>query len=83
MHQVRIPSRSRESRRPTPSFNVMVLYTYLLAAAAADGSPVLDASPQLVPLLEKAREVFPPGLAKRPWEDLVLALLLVLLHGVG
>lgn len=56
---------------------------YLFAAAPADSSSVLDASPQLVSLLEEAGKLLPPALAQRPWKNLILALLLILLHGVG
>lgn len=56
---------------------------YLLTAAPADGGPELDASPEFVPLLQKAWELLPPALPKGPRENLVLALLVILLHGVG
>lgn len=60
-----------------------IILVYLFAAAPADSSSVLDASPQLVSLLEEAGKLLPPVLAQCPWENLILALLLVLLHGVG
>lgn len=56
---------------------------YLFAAVPADGSSELNASPQLVPLLEEAGELLPPRLAQCPWKNLILTLLLILLHGVG
>lgn len=60
-----------------------IILVYLFAAAPADSSSVLDASPQLVSLLEEAGKLLPPALAQRPWKNLILALLLILLHGVG
>lgn len=56
---------------------------HLLTAAAADGGPVLDARPKFVPLLQEAGELLPPALPQDPRENLVLALLVILLHGVG
>lgn len=56
---------------------------YLFAAAPADSRSVLNTSPQLVSLLEEVWKPLPPALSERPWKNLVLALLLILLHGVG
>jgi len=56
---------------------------YLLTAAPADSGSVLDASPQLISLLQEAGKLPPPVLAQSPWKNFILALLLVLLHGVG
>lgn len=56
---------------------------YLFAAVPADSSSELNASPQLVPLLEEAGKPLPPVLAQCPWKNLILTLLLILLHGVG
>lgn len=56
---------------------------YLFAAAPADSSSELDASPQLVSLLEEAGKQFLPVLSQRPGKNLILALLFILLHGVG
>ena len=47
-----------------------------------DSSPVLDACPQFVSLLEEAGELLPPALPQCPGKDLVLAFLFILLHGV-
>lgn len=56
---------------------------YLFTAAPADSSSVLNASPQLVSLLEETGKLLPPVLAQCPWKNLILTLLLILLHGVG
>lgn len=56
---------------------------YLFTAAPADSSSVLDASPQLVSLLEETGKLLPPVFAQCPRKNLILTLLLILLHGVG
>lgn len=58
------------------------MLVYLLAAVPADSSSVLDATPQLVMLLEEAGKMPPPVLPERPWKNLILSLF-ILLHGVG
>lgn len=57
-------------------------FVYFFTAASADGSSVLDASPELVSLSEEVGKLFSPVLAQCPWKYLILALLLILLHGV-
>lgn len=55
----------------------------LFAAGFADGGPIADASPQLVPLPEEAGKTPPPVFPQCPGENVVLGFLLVLLHCVG
>lgn len=55
----------------------------LFAAGSADCSPIVDPSPQLVPMPEEAGKTPPPVFPQRPGKYVVFGLLLVLLHCVG
>lgn len=56
---------------------------HLFTAAPANSSSVIDASPQLVSLLKETAVLLHPILAKCPWKNLILRLLILLYHGVG
>lgn len=82
--QVRNRPTSKERKNKRWNFEQkMCKCVYLFAAVPADSSSELNASPQLVPLLEEAGKLLPPVLAQCPWKNLILTLLLILLHGVG